>query len=271
LIIVPVFVNGKGPYDFLLDTGSSATTIDRDLAAEVGLSMSGRTTILSIQGGETTILTAKANTVSLGEAAVSQLTVGVVKTLASAPVKARGVLGEDFLSNFDLLLDYQHRYIQFDPRGGSLAETLAGEHIPLRLVGNDRLGPINNRLIVVARLPELISNSVTLLLDSGANVAVLFGPLLHLSSIRGSSVYAYGNSVSSPSIIAGNWEAIGQIVIGETTAISLSTLVMGTQIAWDVDGLLPTSAFHSIFISHSGKFVIFNPHLISSLTQIPPH
>ena len=37
LIIVPAFVNGTGPYPFALDTGASATVIDEDLIARLGI------------------------------------------------------------------------------------------------------------------------------------------------------------------------------------------------------------------------------------------
>src|SRR5947209_3780803 len=36
-VIVPVTVNGSGPYQFMLDTGSTLSAVDRDLARELGL------------------------------------------------------------------------------------------------------------------------------------------------------------------------------------------------------------------------------------------
>jgi hypothetical protein len=267
LMTVPVVINGIGPYDFLLDTGTTETTVDQKLAAEIGLSTTGRTTIVSIQGGETTMFTAAAESVSVAGSLVHNLTLGVVKSLASAPAKVRGILGEDFLSNFDLLLDYQHRYVQFDPKAGSLAGMLTGEHVPVDLLGHDHFGAIKNRLILAARITELTPTPVKLLLDSGTNVAVLFGPRLHLPDPRGSAVYLDGNSVSSATIIAGNWQRVGQITLGDSTAVSLPTLVIGAHIMSDVEGLLPTSAFHSIFISHSGEFVILNPRVAPSLPR----
>jgi predicted aspartyl protease len=37
LILVPTFVNGQGPYDFVLDTGASATLLSPELAERLGL------------------------------------------------------------------------------------------------------------------------------------------------------------------------------------------------------------------------------------------
>ncbi len=36
-LIVPVKINGKGPYDFVLDTGATFTCVDRKLAEELTL------------------------------------------------------------------------------------------------------------------------------------------------------------------------------------------------------------------------------------------
>jgi predicted aspartyl protease len=40
-LMVDVYVNGRGPYSFILDTGTSAVAIDRALAAELGLKKAG--------------------------------------------------------------------------------------------------------------------------------------------------------------------------------------------------------------------------------------
>ncbi|WP_433967525.1 aspartyl protease family protein [Tunturiibacter gelidiferens] len=42
-IIVPLWVNQNGPYDFLVDTGAQITTVDSSLASELQLSVQGIT------------------------------------------------------------------------------------------------------------------------------------------------------------------------------------------------------------------------------------
>ena len=42
MIVVPVTINGSGPYDFLLDTGSTNTMLDQKLADELDASSRGR-------------------------------------------------------------------------------------------------------------------------------------------------------------------------------------------------------------------------------------
>jgi predicted aspartyl protease len=267
LMVVPVRMNGRGPYDFLLDTGSTATMVDEKFAEEIGLLLSGRTTIVSTQEGEATMFTAEADSVSVGGARVRQLTIGVVKSLASVPVKVRGVLGEDFLRNFDLLLDYQHHLLQFDSSPASLAEMLTGERVSLRLLGDDGFGTVSNRLILTARIPDLTLDRVKLLLDTGTNVVVLYGPRLHLPDARGNALAVSGNAVSAASTMAGSWQRTGSIALGDKTTAYLPTVVLSVRRTSDVDGLLPASAFHSIFISHSGEFVLLNPSIRLTLSQ----
>src|ERR1700730_3540488 len=45
LMVVPVMVNGSGPYDFALDTGSSATAIDPRLAKNLALRTNGKSVV----------------------------------------------------------------------------------------------------------------------------------------------------------------------------------------------------------------------------------
>ncbi len=50
LIVVPVTINGLGPYDFVLDTGSNNTMLDQKLADELALPHGKATTIIGANG-----------------------------------------------------------------------------------------------------------------------------------------------------------------------------------------------------------------------------
>src|SRR5580704_2472417 len=50
LIVVPVTINGSGPYDFVLDTGSNNTILDQKLADELTLPRGGETTHFGVKG-----------------------------------------------------------------------------------------------------------------------------------------------------------------------------------------------------------------------------
>ena len=48
MIIVPVSINGSGPYDFMLDTGCGKTMVDQRLAEELHLSRVGEKTVVGV-------------------------------------------------------------------------------------------------------------------------------------------------------------------------------------------------------------------------------
>jgi hypothetical protein len=104
-VIVPVMMNGRGPYDFLLGTGSLKQWSMRNFPKKSNFPLVGEQRLFRSKGEKQRCFPAEAAIVSVAGAQVNQLTIGVVKSLASVPVKVRGVQGEDFLRTFDLLLE----------------------------------------------------------------------------------------------------------------------------------------------------------------------
>jgi hypothetical protein len=47
LVVIPVTVNGRGPFDFMVDTGSQVTVVDPSLAQELGLKPQGTVGLVS--------------------------------------------------------------------------------------------------------------------------------------------------------------------------------------------------------------------------------
>jgi hypothetical protein len=128
MIIVPVSINSSGPYDFLLDTGCAKTTVDQKLAGALQLPRVGEKTAVGV------LASAKMSVVHVDSLSLAGATVAGGEVFSSdhpATVtgKVRGVLGEDFLRNFDLLIDYRHQSIRLESPLGSMAQTATGEHI----------------------------------------------------------------------------------------------------------------------------------------------
>jgi predicted aspartyl protease len=257
MIVVPVTLNGAGPFDFLLDTGSSDTVIDRKLAEELHLPPAGTTVFVTAQG-ETVTPRASADSISLAGATMRGLNLSVVNHYADLLPKVRGSLGEDFLRYFDLLIDNRRHLIQFEFGAGLLANTLTGEHIPLSLSGFNDQKLTRNRLIVVGHINEFGNKNMKLQLDSGTSKFLLFSRLHKADLISTqSSLHSIGG------IFGGSLDAnVSQTALrlGNKLLPNLPVLVaIGTIRPMDIDGLLPTSLFQSIFISHSGQFAILDP------------
>lgn len=131
LIIVPIRINQSGPYDFLVDTGTQITVMDPSLALELGLKPQGTVGLVSVssyaQASITVLdwLEAGSHTVEKPLAVIQDL-----QEIQTADRRIRGVLGENFLAHFDLLIDYPHKLLCLDETN-EMRESVRGEHIPL--------------------------------------------------------------------------------------------------------------------------------------------
>ena len=179
--------------------------------------------------------------------------------LRGLPRKVRGVLGEDFLQNFDVLIDYSHLVIRLESGLSSMAETLKGEHLPIQLNGSLQGEPTLRRLIVAGHIRDLGDKSLSTLLDSGANNLTLFRENLGVGSKLQTFIDA--SSVNTSSIITVKTQVIRRLNLGENEINDLTVIAprLLHQPNWDADGMIPTSLFHSVFISHQGRYVILNP------------
>ena len=138
-----------------------------------------------------------------------------------------------------------------------MAETAIGEHLPLELNGMLHGQPTYNRLVVSGHVPELGDTAMLLLLDSGTNSPTLFQDSLGAGAAQQQPVRAgnFNQWVSS----SASTRTVRSLSLGGNTLTNLTLIAISRRAEVDTDGLVPTSLFHSIFISHQGKFAILNP------------
>ena len=107
--VVSVHINGKGPFEFILDTGAGGTVVNQELARELGLPDKGQT--LAGRPGASAPVTAmvtRIDKLELGEAQVSglfavSLDLSTVLTGSHAP---RGVLSAASFPGLLITFDY---------------------------------------------------------------------------------------------------------------------------------------------------------------------
>jgi Aspartyl protease len=269
-VIVPVTVNGRGPYDFMLDTGCTITTVDRELGQELALAPRGQGTVATLTQ-RTPALLAFARSVMVGPVAEQNVEVMIrdLSGLRRIAPTTRGVLGQNALNHADFLLDYRHKLVEFDT-DGAFAHSLGGRHVPLRreTVNGD---PRYANLAVHANVNDHGARAMDLLLDSGAVSLVLFG-----GTEKEGIEFAEG---SVTDIAGGHLLAVVreiQVVIdGKSREVTTHVLAFNGA-GKDIDGLLPTSIFDRVYISNSGGFAMFEPkvqkpgpldRMIAGLTQ----
>lgn len=238
-VIVPVHVNGQGPYPFLLDTGSTTSLVDRKLAAELGLQALGETVVRTAAGTE------RAPLVRIDRIALGSQTARTVVALASSlegirslDGKIRGVLGFNFLSRFHYLLDYESKRVVFD----------------------DDLAIEGTRLPFDASQSSIVleAGGVRWLLDTGATGVFLFDSKVLDVQMNPRAVRGVSTN-SGRKIARSGW--IRELDIGDNSFHRLpATIAQQTGLEGRADGLLPGTLFASIYFDHAQNVVVFNPY-----------
>ena len=258
-MIVPVSINHSGPYDFLLDTGTQMTILDPGLVAELHLATEGKAEILSV-GSQASAPFARLDLIEVRSHPVSKPRVLVydLKNLPVSDLPVRGVLGEDFLKHFDMLLDNEHKLLCLDDTG-RLRSTVKGAHISLLSAARSSDGqPAPSPLVISARLSDGI-RPVRLELDSGSNTPFLYSAdeYVDLGLVRRVAFASGGANGEGRYYSALPLQNIklGPVEIPAVTFVTLHDIHKDRRLA-DFDGLLPLGIFRRILIAHADQFVI---------------
>ena len=252
LIVVKANLNGLGPFDLLVDTGCSTTTIDPELDRQLKAPEVGGATVALLSGirrNRKVLL----NEIRVGPATAVAFPVLVDKLNEETALVPgiRGILGEDFLKAFDLLIDYDHSLLSFDE------PTPDGERLQFEEAGVYRGKHTFNRVMIKVDFPAAGGSEAVLQLDTAAWVVELF-PASHV-------VLASAGALSRahiPMLPAANTEHTyvpTTMRIGAREFRKVTVTFRQNAVASDAVGLLPAAMFGSIYISHSGGFVILNP------------
>ena len=136
LILLPVHVNDRGPFDFILDTGAGTSLLTPELAKQLNVKIVGSKEGQSA-GGKVAVSLAKADSLALGDARIDDVDLGIVdlahvgKTIGA---KIDGDLGYNFLKYFRVTINYRDCEIRFDdPKRVETFERAAKTAVPIRL------------------------------------------------------------------------------------------------------------------------------------------
>lgn len=105
LVYVPMRVNGHGPYDFVLDTGSSNSSVDRSLVRRLRLPRTGQRHPVQGVTGSALVPVVQVHHWTLGGVPMHGRSLSVV----DLGIGVGGLLGSDELCRFgNVIMDFRH-------------------------------------------------------------------------------------------------------------------------------------------------------------------
>ena len=223
LIANGVYLNHRGPFRMLIDTGSVSSSLPQDVARRVGLTPTYAVEQVTAAG-----------TNLVGATLLDEVTTGPVTRhgvevliLAGNVHGLDGVLGQSWLAQSDYLLDYCGRRLIFDP-----PPPVGGLRLALRIS--------EGRPAVAARVG---GRDMELVLDSGTENLVLFGP---------SPVTSNVTMFTTNGAVAVRTGRVAVALSEEPARTMRSVYVSGTA----RPGLLPLAAFSAVYVSNRDRLVV---------------
>jgi predicted aspartyl protease len=227
LVLGGVFLNGSGPYRMLIDTGNASSIVRPELARKLNLRVRYLVEQASVAGVK-----------RVGVATLDEVTVGDVSDRAVEAMIADvfqpgvdGVLGGSWLVRHDYLLDYRNHRIELDGLAAG-----SGVRVPLRSA--------DGRPVIAASID---STARELVVDSGASAVVLYEePAID----GGWTAQLQANGGAVPAQRCTVRFGVGEARERRMDAVRIDVRGVGP-------GLLPASAFASVFVSNREGFIEF--------------
>jgi predicted aspartyl protease len=235
-----VYLNGTGPYRFLLDTGAQSSTISSEVVTRLG--MQPRYAVIRVTTGSEEVVPAYlAAEISLGPVRANdvELLASSMQIVRRATGPVDGILGQNFLERFPWLLDRERETLIFDLEG-SIAARLSGKRT--------KVSSADGRMLVPARIG---GKKRLLVLDSGASHLILF-TRASLTRVVAATVDSNGGAQMALS------GAISSLQVGDVELEQVPAAMMPVA-RGNEDGLLPVNLFRSIYVDAPSGFVILNP------------
>jgi hypothetical protein len=270
LMIAGVTINERGPFEFLIDTGTNTTLLDPQLAAELHLQPKDRLQLASLSNsaGVPRYFLQKIN---LGPAALSNLEALAVPLpqLRELDRNIRGILGMNFLLHFSFRLDFDHSAVEIYPFPET-ARIPDGLRMPVQI--NE------SRLLIAVASAAAPHGTWKLALDSGISQFLLFQDRI---------VPQRENSKPSPqpkrlmqvstnlARQTASTRLLQDVFISAAPLPDQEIVVLRNDLlkATDPqDGLLPAALFHSVFFDRMTATIIVSvPSATMSIAGLQNH
>lgn len=251
--IISLTANDQGPFDFVLDTGTNTTIVDPSIARRLSLVAMDRIQLSTIAGTQI-VIRSSMRTLAAGSAHVENVEVLVqdLPELRHVDSHIQGIVGQNFLSHFNYLLDYRKHSVQFE-QSTEIRDAIEGQSVPVEVM--------EDKMLVTSEMRSSGQAKLRLLLDSGANVLTLIRKPSHGVDTAARSSWLELTASGQAGMQVGH---IRELTVGSEKLHDLTVGLPDVQAA-DAerveDGVLPTALFNAVYFNNSGGFVVFNPKL----------
>lgn len=229
-VVDGVFLNGRGPFRFLLDTGAQSNQVQASIARKLGLASTFQIKMDTVSG-TISVAGGRIAEVSLGSARASdqEFLFTAMDGVHTLSAEIQGVLGQEFLARFDYLIDFANHRVVFGPEVPEAGTRVGFEKIDGR--------------------PAIETSEGKLVLDSGTDTTILF----RAPSADPDGRIRTATGPASVSAVQNLRLRIAGREYHPASAASIPKASLGE------DGELPASLFHAVFFSNSGGYAILDP------------
>jgi predicted aspartyl protease len=246
-LVVPVGLNGKGAYPFLVDTGATTTVVSQKLAERLGVASRDKARVHTF-AGEVQVPVGRVETVGIGSRSVGGVDVlcADLGRMFRLEPGIEGILGQDVLARFNYLLDRRGRRLEVE-EDGDLGAALSGTPVSFNSRGGKIYVPVAGGVL-------------RLMLDSGIPYLVLYEDVV--SKVELALVGAGENSVAESGIGSRTLRParLAVLDIGDARIRNLQVyLTKRIEAGRPEDGFLPVRLFDAVYVNNDKAFLILNP------------
>ena len=233
--VLPVVLNGRGPFAFILDTGSSHSFISETVAFELGAPAVAKSLVRSSIGSAMRPIV-RVDRLEVGSVSTADVLASLVPDDTLDPAgRIAGVIGQDVLASRRYTIDLADRRVIWHAADDAVPSNATSFALQL----------VDGRFLV--ELPQRDSDTLLLVPDSGAEGLVLYRrdqrrlPPLMLSPGRTRLSTLTSKAEVQPI-------RLSELRVGPTNFVDLPAVLIdrhGTP-ARDADGLLPLHLFRRV-------------------------
>jgi predicted aspartyl protease len=110
LMVIPVFLNGHGPYQFLVDTGATHSILSSSVAEHLNV-VGGRKGSLITAAGAVPVTIGTIDIVQIGQVRICKTQIAVTALELFRTLHVDGLLGADYLKQFKISIDYNNQVL----------------------------------------------------------------------------------------------------------------------------------------------------------------